>query len=64
MPTEWRGKKLKSFVVPQGVDGRGHYIAAGKVRDEWWVKSDDQVEAVTVENQVYINQDAYVAVFA
>lgn len=61
MPCEWRGRRLRAFIVHQGADRRGHYVAAGRVKDQWWVKSDETVEAVDAAEHVDV--DALVAVY-
>ncbi len=60
LPDVWDGRRLGSLVMHQGDDGDGHYLMAARVRDDWWIKSDD--ECLRVEDAALVTTLAPVCV--
>lgn len=65
LPLEWRGMRLRSFVVHQGGDGSGHYVFAGRAKGSWVAKSDEHVEVVDQSEMSgdEVSAPAYIGVY-
>lgn len=63
LPLEFEGRRLVAVVLQHGSASSGHYGAAVRVKDQWWLKNDSSCEMFESNTAGCLVAKAYAAVY-